>query len=73
MNLEIKEQWVAALRSGKFKQAKYKLKENEGYCCLGVLCSLAEKENVGQFKAEKQYGAKLNLFVDHAGGESCSF
>lgn len=44
MNPKVKEKWVAALRSGKFKQARSALRvESEdgvGYCCLGVLCEV---------------------------------
>ena len=36
--------WVAALRSGKYEQQKGTLKGAEGYCCLGVLCSINGKE-----------------------------
>lgn len=32
--------WVAALRSGEYKQTKGHLKCDSGYCCLGVLCDL---------------------------------
>lgn len=46
MNKEIKEKWVAALRSGKYTQSKQKLKTKYGYCCLGVLCDLAVKEGI---------------------------
>lgn len=28
---------LAALRSGKYKQGKYRLEENGAYCCLGVM------------------------------------
>lgn len=36
---EIKEPWLAALRSGEFKQAQGSLVKGQlGYCCLGVLC-----------------------------------
>lgn len=38
--------WVAALRSGEFKQAQGGLKSSEGYCCLGVLCELHRRETV---------------------------
>jgi hypothetical protein len=37
----VKEQWVAALRSGKYQQARGVLAGPEGYCCLGVLCEVA--------------------------------
>jgi hypothetical protein len=51
---EIKAQWVAALRSGEYKQGKWRLRLDASpatgkpwadgkprYCCLGVLCELA--------------------------------
>jgi hypothetical protein len=34
--------WVKALRSGKYKQTKKTLKDENGYCCLGVLCSIVK-------------------------------
>lgn len=42
--------WVAALKSGEFKQAYDKLKGYDprtgevGYCCLGVACVVYERE-----------------------------
>jgi len=45
MNPEVKQKWVNALRSGKYKQAQYNLKSGYGYCCLGVLTDLYIKEN----------------------------
>lgn len=32
--------WIAALDSGKYKQAKYYLQQNDAHCCLGVACEL---------------------------------
>lgn len=40
MNQEIKQKWVEALESGKYKQGKGRLKSDDAYCCLGVLCDL---------------------------------
>ncbi|NBQ68164.1 MAG: hypothetical protein EBU46_04735, partial [Nitrosomonadaceae bacterium] len=45
MKAEIKQRWLNALRSGKYKQGEGSLRQldNEGkpqYCCLGVLCDL---------------------------------
>lgn len=34
-------EWVAALRSGKYKQTQGNLHDDVGYCCLGVACELA--------------------------------
>lgn len=41
MKADLKEKWVAALRSGNYKQGKNVLKRNGAYCCLGVLCEVA--------------------------------
>jgi hypothetical protein len=41
MNPEIKQKWVEALRSGKFKQCRFVLRNDAGeMCCLGVLREL---------------------------------
>ena len=51
MNTERKAAWVKALRSGEYKQGDAALRMNDDheegkykYCCLGVLCDLAQKE-----------------------------
>ena len=41
MKEEIKDKWVEALRSGKYKQCKGRLQKKDGYCCLGVLCDIS--------------------------------
>lgn len=52
MNEEIKGQWLAALRSGDYKQGTGSLRKSDAndpgvlrdqFCCLGVLCELAVK------------------------------
>lgn len=51
MDTQLKEAWVAALRSGQYEQGKARLRqvvdEVDGkptyeYCCLGVLCEIAD-------------------------------
>ncbi len=36
--------WVKALKSGKYKQGRNKLKVGDKFCCLGVACDLYAKE-----------------------------
>ena len=62
MNQEIKELWIKALRSGKYKQTTGKLKSIEGsYCCLGVLCDLyTEKTGIGKWK-ENTYHTRFDF------------
>jgi hypothetical protein len=46
MKKKIAQKWAAALRSGKYRQAKGALcaADDAGYCCLGVLCELYREE-----------------------------
>lgn len=53
MRKDIADKWVAALRSGEYKQRKFYLaspgpfvESGLQYCCLGVLCEIAIKEGV---------------------------
>ena len=50
MKTEIKNQWLAALRSGEYVQGKnalgLKVDDTVEYCCLGVLCDLAVQAGV---------------------------
>lgn len=46
MDQALKSRWVAALRSGEYKQATGVLKsaEGRGFCCIGVLCDVVAPE-----------------------------
>ena len=47
MNPQIKQKWVSALRSGDYQQTQNRLRKEDGFCCLGVLCDLyGKKHNV---------------------------
>jgi hypothetical protein len=50
MKKQVKEQWVAALRSREYRQGQGALHvvsdEGDRFCCLGVLCDLAVKAGV---------------------------
>jgi hypothetical protein len=41
MKSDLKAKWIAALRSGDYKQVRHFLHARGGYCCLGVLCEAA--------------------------------
>jgi hypothetical protein len=44
MNPRIKQRWLDALRSGEYKQTTETLRDENGFCCLGVLCDIHAKE-----------------------------
>lgn len=44
--------WVAALRSGKYRQGKMQLRTAEGMCCLGVACEIS---NLGEWDGDGGY------------------
>lgn len=54
MKPEVKEKWIAALRSGEYRQARGVLNDGQGgYCCLGVLCEVAKQEGVKLITLER--------------------
>jgi hypothetical protein len=64
VNPEVKAKWVAALRSGKYRQGdQHVLNDGKGgFCCLGVLCDLYAKEaEVGWELLSYSGGMRLQL------------
>ena len=45
MNPDVKEKWLEALRSGKYKQGTGALNKDGRFCCLGVLCDLFAEDD----------------------------
>ena len=58
MNKEIKEKWIAALRSGNYAQGDEALcwnnSEKLSYCCLGVLCDIVNPTKWEHFGKDTQ-------------------
>jgi hypothetical protein len=57
MNPEIKQEWVARLRSGDYRQGHGQLVSHPGdgtarYCCLGVLCEQAREAGIGGWQPD---------------------
>jgi len=50
MNPIVKHKWLEALRSGEYEQTRGKLKDDKGFCCLGVLCDLHSKETGNEWE-----------------------
>jgi hypothetical protein len=47
MDAAVRADWLAALRGGEYEQGKMFLRTPDGkFCCLGVLCDLAEKAGI---------------------------
>lgn len=69
---EIKTKWVAALRSGEYKQGRGFLRKIDSkgvdrFCCLGVLCDIYTKENSNapEWKAPHTYLGEEDYEFDH--------
>lgn len=65
MNPEVKQLWTEALRSEEFTQAKGCLRDEDGMCCLGVLCELHRRAVGGewtqQYKSWRYLGEGATL------------
>ena len=44
--------WVKALKSGKYSQTRKRLRDDTGYCCLGVACDVCKK---GKWEGDEYY------------------
>lgn len=81
MNQRVKELWVKALRSGKYRQTKSALHTDAGYCCLGVLCDLHALDTGNgswrNYQNDEERSPEGKYFYTEegslAGGESDSF
>lgn len=62
MDAQLKEKWVEALRSGKYSQTMRQLKDDTGFCCLGVLCDIQGAD----FDAIREEYGTLSLSVNPA-------
>jgi hypothetical protein len=63
MKPEIKAQWVTALKSGKYTQAKGALRTPEGHCCLGVLCEILPEFRIED--SEDGHGDEVHIKEGH--------
>ena len=71
MNKEIKKKWLAALRSGKYKQTRNQLREvvadgEDGFCCLGVLCDVVNPNGWDVTHEERAYFCNDSSWVRDA-------
>ena len=70
MNKELKAKWIAALRSGEYPQTRQALRDDQGFCCLGVLCEVAGiprfERDCGYDFGDPHQGEEAMLFGDLA-------
>lgn len=61
MNPDVKAKWIERLRSGLYPQTKGNLQDQDGFCCLGVLCDLS---GLGQWtEPEPDFARKRHYVV----------
>lgn len=75
MDPEVKAEWLAALRSGNYRQGRGYLRRNlgdgnEGFCCLGIVCDLYAKANPEEGKWEISSGRHGSMF--YAGADNAA-
>ena len=50
LNITLARKWVDALRSGEYEQTTNLLRDDKGFCCLGVLCDIS---GLGEWKRDE--------------------
>lgn len=75
MDATLKAKWVAALRSGKYKQGKGYLQRTPGkFCCLGVLCNVIDPAGWKGLKYDGRAATLPDSVQEMCGiNEVCSF
>lgn len=73
-----KRKWVAALRSGKYKQTVSYLYDGGGFCCLGVMCALrgAKLNEMDQVELPDDlpnFNELFNIDSDHIDSDHVDF
>jgi hypothetical protein len=53
MNPEYKAKWIAALRSGAYKQGREALRNDDEFCCLGVLCDVIDQNGWENYQDDR--------------------
>lgn len=65
MKKAIAMKWAYALESGEYRQTKSALEFDNAFCCLGVLCKIAQKEkipvNTVAKSSRRLYGGDLDI------------
>ena len=67
----MKAKWIAALRSGKYQQSWGALRGYDGYCCLGVLCDVADPEGWDGDSHRKYVSQPEQSILDSVGLTNC--
>lgn len=69
--------WIAALRSGEYKQGESFLCSEGRYCCLGVACEVYQQQGPGGLTVESKLrlvdvNPKIELHVTYFNGEAAT-
>ena len=63
VNNDLYERWIEALESGKYPKTQGMLRNDDGYCCLGVVCDVADP-NLWQQHAGFYYYKPPTIYDD---------
>jgi hypothetical protein len=63
---EIKQRWLNALRSNNYKQGQGQLRQNDSYCCLGVLCDVVKDDlDIYVHSEANEFTGDIHYFFNH--------
>jgi hypothetical protein len=63
VNSELKQKWILALRSGEYRQGKYRLRDEQSeFCCLGVLADVCGVEWAKKYEGYHYPKGEVHIF-----------
>lgn len=75
MEASLKAQWLTSLRGGMYKQTSSRLRDGDGFCCLGVLCDILVDDGLGVWEERVDITGKMMAgatYTDNYGGSHLS-
>lgn len=55
--------WINALLSGNYSQTKHRLRDRDGFCCLGVACDIKNPLAWGNFGSSGREGNGMQYWL----------
>lgn len=68
MQAAIRTAWTTALHNGEYAQGRERLRRDNAFCCLGVLCDIHARAGLGEWDADTDHYRAAGEVHSYSGG-----